>query len=273
MEAAVAQRSSELFAADETEVDQKFNAMDGIQNRYRDAKAAQQAAFDARRTQLKRIEDTLVCAIPEAERTRLSGCWDKVRGDAGSGTSADCAGVDALDGTALPTEIDALRTLSDTARTCVRAADQAFDRLVNVPATLGERLGDLGTRATALEQDVNGPRADPTRSFVEFLQMRGELGRIEADWLPPADYVCGVKAAFVVLLRRHAASIRVQSAVYRWDKQRELDEVAKGTKAKTLVDAALECFRSAPQEDGYGAAAAQEGGQGGSPGYEKEFSE
>jgi hypothetical protein len=75
-----------------------------------------------------------------------------------------------------------------------------------------------------------------------------------------------VKAAFVVLLRRHAASIRVQSAVFRWDKQRELDEVAKGTKAKTLVDAALECFRNAPQGNGYGAATAQGSGPGGSPG-------
>jgi len=146
----------------------------------------------------------------------------------------------------LPAEIATLRDWATRAGACVVQADSEFNRLADLPKTLGPRVTDLGGKAKKLEVEVCA-RANPQRSYVEYLQLSAEFEKLDQDWIDPIVYMCALRAQFVRLVKRHTISICLQVAVHRWDKRKELEEAAKGAKAKNLVDLVLECSRQSTE--------------------------
>jgi hypothetical protein len=245
VDAAAAKEQATLYTTDAAVVDKAFAALDGAQGKYASAKAERKTAFGELKATLVRIDESLACILDLQDRDRLTTCWTEVLDDAGP-VLPYCDEVDGVDCGCLPTDIAKLRALRATAVSCVTHVDKAFDDLAGLPKALGTGITELSTRATALEKQVNG-RTEPERSFVEFLQLKRDFSKLEADWIDPADYWCKLKALFVLLVHRHTVSICLQIALLRWDKKKELDDLAQDNKAKNLVDLVLECSRQVPQ--------------------------
>ncbi|OLB76571.1 MAG: hypothetical protein AUI14_18260 [Actinobacteria bacterium 13_2_20CM_2_71_6] len=258
VDAAAAQEASTLYTADAASVDPRYQLLHGAQGKYAEAKAAQKDAYEELAQQLDRIKDSLYCSVKEADRNRLAKCWQDLLGETKSvEQNLDCSEVDGLTCDQLPQEIDRLRALASQAGACATRADNAFDRLAGLPGTLGPRIKDLGTQATALEQEVCGPRNDPRRSFVKYLRLRHEFDLLKDDWVDPARYGCKLKRYFKVLLHRHVITICLKVAVARYDKSQAFEDEAKAAKKDNLIDLVLECATPKPGSGGPAAAPAE----------------
>jgi len=253
---AVAQETSRVYVADAAIVDPKYKLLDGAQARYADAKAAQKAAFEGLQQRLKRIADTLNCVVDDDVREHLSDCWEEVLSDTISDQAVvDCEQIDQLDCDALPDDLGTLQTLIATARACATRANTAFDDLAGLPARLAPTIAGLVGKANALEQEVCGPRTDPERSFVEYLQLKHLFEALDQDWISPTAYGCRLKNAFVTLLHRHVVLICLTADVFRRNKWQELADKAKQAKTDNLIDLVLECARPKPTQPSPGGAA------------------
>jgi len=242
VDAAGAKKEDELFQADAVIVDQKDKALDGAQGKYSDAKTAQTASYKELKDRLNRITETLNCVIEEETRKRLTDCWNQVLADTEAATTpVPCDAIDQLDCGKLPGDIAQLRNLAAIAASCVSQADTTFDDLAGLPASLAATISGLSGRATALEQEVCGPRADLERSYVEYLQLKRDVSGLDRNWVSPTAYGCNLKADFVTLLHRHMVSICLQVAIFRWEKRKTLEDAAKQARAKNLIDLVLEC--------------------------------
>lgn len=259
VDAAAAKKESDLYTADAAAVAKAFAALDGAQAAYAQAKEERKAAFLDLKTRLGGIQKNLACVLDDATRERLKECWEEILNEAATTPPPQCAGVDTWDCGKLPAEIATLRDWMATASACVAQVDAEFDRLAGLPKTLGGRVTDLGGKAAKLEAEVCGPRTDPERSYVEYLQLAEDFRLLDQDWIDPVAYVCALRKLFVTLVKRHTLSICLQVAVLRWDKRKELEEAAKGAKVKNLVDLVLECSRQ-PQQSQNGASTTPSGG-------------
>lgn len=243
VDAAAAKKESDLYTADAAAVAKNFAAFDGAQDAYAKAKDASRDAFIELKATLARIKENLDRVVPEAKRTQLKTCWDKLSKETEPPQPADCATVDGWKCAELPKEIATLRQWATSASACAAKIDTEFDRLANLPKTLGGRVTALAGRAKKLEGDVCTSHADAEKHYVEYLQLAHESTELDQDWVEPTAFVCLLRNAFATLLKRHTLSICIQVAILRWERHQELEVAAKGERAKNLVDLVLECSR------------------------------
>jgi hypothetical protein len=243
--AAVAQKRSELYAADVSVIDEKFAGVAGAQGKYREARTTQQTSFQELTAQVERLKKTVECKVDEATRNSLNTCWTTQLGKEPQAPS--CTKLDEAKCEALPGAIADLLELQGQAGTCVPRADKDFDALIDLPAALGDRIDELKKMATELEQEANRGAGDLTRSYVEYLKLNRDFDDLRSVWLNPAEYSRKVKKAFVTLVHRRKVTICVATEVFAREQARQPAPATGTGTAEDIVDLVLECYGSAGQ--------------------------
>jgi hypothetical protein len=256
VEVSVATKRSELYTADKTKTQERYDKLDGAQKRFEDSWKAQKKPWESLKCQLERILKTLYDTIDEKQRKHLKGCWCKVVEETDDETKpVNCADVKKLKCEDLECKdpkppIAELRRLQELAGECVKRYDAEFDELAELPEKMEGLISDLTAKATALEDAIAAPGSDPLRNYVAYLDLeRAFVKLLKKLRMSPAEYGCALKNAFVDLLDAHRKWICLQVAVHEWSERKRYEDEAKQKKAGKIIDRVLEeCEPPKPTE-------------------------
>jgi hypothetical protein len=275
VKAAVAQQRATLYTADVAVVEPRYKKLDGAQGRYDTAWTAQKDKWKDLKRRLERIKEQLECHFEKDRKKELEDlikCWNDLKKETEDETAPpNCADIDdekkfPLDCECadLPTGIAELRRLAELAGACVTQVDTQFDELADLPDGLADAITGLVERVTQLEEYLAGNDSDPRRGYIRYLAIWRDFCRLKAKLTSAAEYACGLKKLFVLLVARHTKTICVKVAVHEWEARKKYEDEAKKERAKNLIDLVLECAQPKPKPAGESAPSGEKQEQAGS---------